>query len=293
MLHVMFPPDKANIANFLVHICKKSERPQSLLKCVSAAITHLYASMGLSSPMPNQDISMLCTALIKCKTIKPMKRSLVMPVEYFSRLFVSWKDNHLLSLKQLRIKAITLLSLTAMLRPSDIAPKGVITKGAYEEQENIVFTTDKVIRLAGGRLKLILFGIKNDIKRKGFEIVIQPHSNIKLCPVRALECYLTRTECFRSGDNNAVFISLRRPYLGLKAEAIASDLNEAIRMAGIKEQGFTAKCFRPTGATVAVQSGHNPDIVRKTGHWKNSEVFFEHYVHTEPNVAFTDDIIHQ
>ena len=44
-----------------------------------------------------------------------------MPLSNFHDLFMSWSDNCALDLKSLRLKAVTLLALTALLRPSDIA----------------------------------------------------------------------------------------------------------------------------------------------------------------------------
>lgn len=40
--------------------------------------------------------------------------------------FQSLKDNEQLTLKQLRLKAITLLALTFMTRPSDLAPRAQV-----------------------------------------------------------------------------------------------------------------------------------------------------------------------
>ena len=53
-------------------------------------------------------------------------------------------------------------------------------------------------------------------------------------------------------------------------------LNKAIELAG--GQGFSAKCFCPTGATKAIESGVNKDVVQTIGHWKNAETFETHYV---------------
>ena len=48
-----------------------------------------------------------------------------MPIAPFRQLFLSWEPNDELPIKQLHLKSITLLALTLMLRPSDIAPKSV------------------------------------------------------------------------------------------------------------------------------------------------------------------------
>ena len=61
--------------------------------------------------------------------------------------------------------------------------------------------------------------------------------------------------------NGPVFLSLNRPYKGLTATGIANILNKSIELVGLKSQGFSAKCFRPSGATSAVEAGVNPDFI--------------------------------
>ena len=44
------------------------------------------------------------------------------------------------------------------------------------------------------------------------------------------------------------------------ASCVAGIMNEAIRLAGLNNQGFAARSFRPTGATIANESGCDPEI---------------------------------
>ena len=73
------------------------------------------------------------------------------------------------------------------------------------------------------------------------------------------------------------------------ASAISAVLNKSIELVGLS--GYSAKCFRPTGATLAVEPGINPDFVQTTGRWKSTETFQKHYVHVKPPQAFTDLIL--
>ena len=81
------------------------------------------------------------------------------------------------------------------------------------------------------------------------------------------------------------------PYSGLSASAIAKILSQAINLAGLGDQGYSPKSFRPTGATAAVQADVNPDRVRQIGRWKNRECFEKHYVHAIPDKSTTDKIL--
>lgn len=139
-------------------------------------------------------------------------------------------------------------------------------------------------------MKITFFGIKNDTKRSGFEIVLPKSNQHKIDPVSTLYDYVKRTEPQRQ-VNGPVFLTLREPFKALEASSIAKILESSIQLAGLSDQGFTAKSFRPTGATVAIEQNINPDIVRKVGRWKNSDVFYAHYVHSRTPSCFTDNIL--
>ena len=68
-------------------------------------------------------------------------------------------------------------------------------------------------------------------------------------------------------------------------------LDSAINMAGLSNQGYSAKCFRPTGATYAIQLGYDPEIIMRVGRWKTRSVFFEHYVHSQVPSDYTSALL--
>lgn len=87
------------------------------------------------------------------------------------------------------MKAITLLSLSAMLRPSDIAPRSISVGDKSGKQQNNIFSVDH----CDGSMTISFFGIKNDTHRDGFEVNIPPHTNPKLDPVITLKKYIDKT----------------------------------------------------------------------------------------------------
>ena len=120
---VDFPPsDSAVLADFLVHKGRSSDRPQSVLRCVSAALGAVYQACDVCDLTVDPIIARLSTAIVKSGTRAPMRRSCVMDIAAFVRMFRSWQGNDAFSVQQLRLKAITLLAIALMLRPSDIAP---------------------------------------------------------------------------------------------------------------------------------------------------------------------------
>lgn len=285
-----FPPIETSvISDFLCELADSSSKPKSVLNNATAAISCLYETLDLCDITKHRDLMRLKQSLIKSGTSQPMKKSVTMPVENFKDLFVDWPVNDELSIKQIRLKAITLLALVAMLRPSDIAPKSVIFDPRDMKCYNNVLLTDSVIFKSDGSLSMVLHGIKNDTSRTGFEIDIPPHSNPQLDPVDALKVYIDKTQKWRS--NRELFIQLQAPYKPITAATVGNILEEAITLAGLSTDIYSAKSFRPTGATVAINEGHDPRNVMKMGRWKTQSVFYEHYVHSRIPVSFTDDIL--
>ena len=144
-----------------------------------------------------------------------------------------------------------------------------------------MFSLQLIKFLDDGSMKVVLHGVKNDYSREGLEIPVVAATEKKVCPVRTLKHLLYRTSLCNSDPKRPV----NYPYSGLSSSSIAKILCKAIELAGLSGNGYSAKSFRPTGATVAIRQGVNPDMVRKIGHWKNQQCF---YVHTVPDTDMTD-----
>lgn len=277
----------AHIADFLCSIADSVGKPRAHLRCARAALSALYEGYGLPNLMRSEDISRLCDGLVKAGTDAGRVRSKVMPIKPFHELFSTWPSNEDLSIKDLRLKSVTLLALAAMLRPSDIAPRGVKYDPINNTVSHILFNRDQVQFNDDGSALIKFLGTKNDGHRDGFEVLLPCHQNAHVDPVKALQVYMLRT----SAPDNAVFVSLTGSHKAVEASTIGSILEEAIKLAGLAGQGYSAKSFRPTGATAAIEAGHDPDIVMKMGRWKTRGVFFEHYVHSRTPASFSADII--
>ena len=62
----------------------------------------------------------------------------------------------------------------------------------------------------------------------------------------------------------------------LGSQRIANIMKTTLMKAGINET--TARSFRKTGASTAINKGAEPDLVMKLGRWKSVDVFYKHYV---------------
>ena len=113
----------------------------------------------------------------------------------------------------------------------------------------------------------------------------------KLNPVLALKSYIERTTHQRPESDKPVFLTLNAPFKAIAAGTVTTILNSAIKLPGIEGQGFSAKSFRPTGATAAIDSQCDPDIAMRLGRWKTRSVFYDHYVHSRPPQDLANTIL--
>ena len=284
-----FPPgNTAILADCLLNIVSVSERPASMINCIMAALAHVYKILNIKDFTSDFFIRQFVLGIIKSSTNSHRTKSNVMPIEKFTNYFHKL-DNNKIDIKILRLKCITLLALVTMLRPSDIAPKAMWVDSDGNEH-NYTFNRDQIRFNTNGSMSVVIHGNKNDSDRSGFVIDVAPSSEPNICPVKTMISYFHRTSQFR-GSNDPAFISLKYPYGALSSQAITNILNEAIELVGLPRDTFSAKCFRPSGATKAVSEGFDPNIVQKVGRWKTQSVFFGHYVHSKVPSDFTDKVL--
>ncbi len=269
------------IADYLCQLAADSECPQSVLRTFSAAL-HAYGLASGSDSFLTDNLFKVIDGLIKSKTVSPLQRSRVLPVLPFVKLFTSWVEDTNLTLENLRLKSVTLLALNAMLRPSDLPPRS-----------GLLFSRDMIHVTEEGILEMTIHGVKNDYKRDGFLLRVHPSSNLFVCPVQSLMAYMAHTvlQAQAVGPRPPVFITLKAPHWPLSAKDISDILHQAIALSGLSPAEYTPKCFRPTGATRAIEAGMDPDQVQALGHWQNRDTFMKHYVHSRPDSQMTDNIM--
>ncbi len=121
-----YPPmNTAFMANCIANIRSKSDRPKSKVNVTMAALSCFYQACDKKMVLSDPDISRLVLGITKGGTKKSCLLTPSMPIKQFKDLILSWPENSQLQVAQLRLKCITSLALVLMLRPSDIAPKGI------------------------------------------------------------------------------------------------------------------------------------------------------------------------
>ena len=274
-----FPPidhfSSAAVADFITNKSELSDRPESMLRGIMAALSNYFSVIGQNNPL-TQEVKNLSKALVKYGTASNAGRTKIMPMKPFVDMFRAWGPNQGLSLSKLRQKAITLMVIACIARPADFAP-------------SVGFFRDQIIFHEDGSATVHFFGIKNDSNRAGFEVRIEPTEDICIDPVECIKEYLGKTAdiSYNKEGRTPVFLALRPPFQGINAQSIAQILNASIKEAGLDNKVFSAKCFRPSAATAAIISGCDPNTTRLRGRWKNNDVFYSNYVFpiSEANIS--------
>ena len=285
---ISFPCVEVNIiADYLCFVSDRSERPKSVLCANVAAINKMFDALNVSE-LPSI-IHSLVESLIKSGTVRPMLKTAAMPIQPFYDLFMKMQDNDHLSLKDLRMKCICLLALNFMARPSDLAPRAEI----YDAENEVILChilSVNDVRFTDCGVSITFHGIKNDYLRDGFCVEIPRSEVSKTDPVSCLNAYICKSDSMRQGlTDRPLLLTLKRPYKHLDASSVRRVLNDSIACAGLS--GFTAKNFRPTGATNAIKLGVSADTARYIGRWKSAETFEKHYVHRNVPASYTTSML--
>lgn len=130
-------------------------------------------------------------------------------------------DNAALSVKDIREKCIVLLAFTAMVRPSDIAPKVVIFDKNAISIHKFVFSVNKLHFEQNGSVIIYFHGTKNDIDRSEFFVCVNPTSDPLLDLVSAFKSYINKTSEQRDQTiDKPVFLTWTKPYRAIDSNTI-------------------------------------------------------------------------
>ena len=248
------------LAAFVEQITLNSDQPQAKVTQFSAALSCLTCTTSVSFPF-SQDMTKLIDSIVKKCTTAPLQCSAILLISLFQQLFSTWSPFLQLLIEMLHLKTVVLLAFSIMLRPSDIAP-----------QSGKKFVQSVVSAQDDGIVLLCFHHIKNDSDRDGFQVILQPAQPVWMCRVDALLSYLSHTR-IQAAKTDGVFLTLKPPYCLLCADAVWGIFNKSIVLAGLGRKEYSAKNFRPTGATMAIQAGMPLDQVHQIGCWKSTDTF--------------------
>ena len=191
------------------------------------------------------------------------------------------------------MKCVCLLALTLMLRPSDLEPTSLIFDSSDGSSHKSVFSEQRIHFDENGGMDILFHGNKNDYDRDGFKVHLPAASEefAQVDPIQCLKDYMSVTQDIRQSiPDRPVILTLNRPYKAVDSSTISTILSRAIAAAGLPTKEYSAKSFRPTGATCAIDIGINPDIARHIGRWRCAQTFEKHYVHARIPSDYLDNV---
>ena len=132
-----------------------------------AGIVCLFDVLDVYNSTQSRNITKLVDCLVNSSTVKPIQKTLVMPVWPFLKLLIDWEGNETLPIENLLLKVICLLALVLMLWPSDISPRAQVPDQYSLIIEQVAFGEDQVQFHEDGSFSLAFHGMTNECKRGG------------------------------------------------------------------------------------------------------------------------------
>jgi hypothetical protein len=260
------PATEKTVVDFLADITVGLKRPYGTVNQACAAIRQAHLAAKESDPTDSHLIRIFKSGVSNKLTLVAQKKATPVDPTALCNLFLAWDDNESLSFEAMRMKSLALCSFVGMFRPSD---------AALLEKDKIYFNSDL------SYMDMCLLGFKTDGQANGEVFRIWKSSTAKLCPVRALHCYIEQY-CNSSEEVRVYPISSQR---------ISNILKMVIKEAGMDSSVITARSFRSGGATSGIKNGVMPDQLMKIGRWKSTDVFYNHYVAARTSQDTTDRIL--
>jgi hypothetical protein len=169
-----------------------------------------------------------------------------------------------LGLAELRDKALCLLMVAGIARPSDLARLDLSTLRATPK----------------GGVSIRVWMAKNS--GPGFSepmvLPLLPPDSAAVCPTRVLRAYIRATTAHRPKPAPPgfcpVFLSLQQPYHGLSPARISVEVKKVLRQLKIPVRTYSV---RKKATTEALENGFGICTVAKGGRWKSLDVLQNHY----------------
>lgn len=268
-----FPPTKSNIiADWFCELTLRYTRPEPALKQASAALS----AININGDIPIHDplLQRLRKGIINVRTTQPMKSGALFDIpqllDYIRRSFASPSD-----LKAIRDKAMVLLALVTMARPSDLT---------HIQLQHVSFSEEA--------LTIELFGIKNDYNKRSIKKTVSPCSDPVICPVKSLTIWTQEAKQSKliKDQQSYIFMKLNHTDGPLQSDTISNILKKFILESG-GPANCTGKSVRTSAATYAAKCGLSPLQIMNMGGWKDLFVLAHHYIQESDCVRDSTNIL--
>ena len=207
-------------------------------------------------------VSALMKGIANLRPPKP-KYSLIWDVEDVLDQIRTWPTNSLLSIKQLTLKTVMLLALTAIPRGSELHLFD--TNFMTKSEETYVF-------YLGGTVKHSRDGV--------IPPEVDFHSFIEepcLCPVLALNEYHKKMKEWISKSDSKLFRSVLKPHKQITKSTITRWIKEVLKLSGIDTTVFQAHSIRAASSSKAHNMGLSTNDILKKGNWSQKSTWQKFY----------------
>lgn len=169
-----------------------------------------------------------------------------------------------LSLKDLSIKLVTLLSLTTGHRQQTLASME-LPNIHFNTQGGVITVPKKIKTSAPGR------------KQPCFVLPFFP-SDKSVCVASTLQYYIEKTQSLRTQEEEALFLTFNSPHRPCSTQTLSRWIGMALSKGGIDTDVFKPYSTRHAATSAAARQGISVDEIRKAATWtKESETFARHY----------------
>ena len=214
---------------------------------------------------PVGQIKEVCQLLSGMDNIRPAtpKYSVIWEVQPVIDCLKNLGEEERLSNKDLTLKTVMLMALTAIKRCSDLHILDV---------RFMATGTDKVIFQLNERPK--------NFKKKGGkpDPIIFSASGESLCPVSTIKAYIERTKPWREANSETkFFLSFIKPHKSVKPCTIGRWLKTVLANGGIDTSKFTAHSTRAAASSKMKTLGATVAEIMNCGNWNSSSTWQRFY----------------
>ncbi|KAJ8911242.1 hypothetical protein NQ315_012229, partial [Exocentrus adspersus] len=119
----------------------------------------------------------------------------------------------------------------------------------------------------------------NICARSGQSFIGNPNRRlVTLCVATALRRYLEVTRPARTGDNQQLLLTFKKPFHPATSQTVSRWIKTVLKNSGVNTGIFKSHSTRHASTSAAARSGLNIDSIRETAGWtKKSEVFTKFY----------------
>lgn len=242
------------MANFLAQKMRSgSITSAASLRPYRAAISTTFLALSGVDPSDSYWVSRVMQGADKLMPSKPRYAD----TWDLDLLFSYWESqpaNSLLSFESLRLKALSLLMATAVLRSSD---------AVAIQRSSLQFLPDE-----------LTFQLLNPKNANGLTapVHVARAKRRRICPVAAMYEYVQRLVSMIPPTSESLWVTMKKPHTSLASKTVASAVLSVLKAAGVPER-FKTHSIRSAAVSKAMNMGIPLDEVLLHARWKSERVF--------------------